>query len=267
MKKFLTILLGLACVTVLFYGHSHWKQRIASASKTTAPSTSVQQSSEVTTQNDDSDIDLLKLTRNWPSNSVDRFKKTLNEKSSFKLLFVGSPAFGSENKGAFPIVKEKLIDTFGKENIQVSIKTFNSTSTKFIKSNDQDEITTKNADLIVLEPFILMNNGEVLIEDSLKDINTIMEDIKSKNSETNFMLQPSYPLYNAKIYPTQVEELKKFAEKNQLTYMDHWSAWPDPNTKEINEYLLPDQSAPSEKGNQLWGEYITNFLISKSESE
>ncbi|MBT2738374.1 SGNH/GDSL hydrolase family protein [Bacillus sp. ISL-7] len=266
MKNFLTILLGIACVALLYYGHSYWNQRIATASNT-APSTSDQQTSEMAIQSDDSDIDLLTLTKNWPASSVERFKHTLNEKKAFKVLFIGSPAIGSENTGPFPFVKEKLLETFGKDNIQVTIKTYNSTSIQFIKSNDQEEISKEEADLIVFEPFILMNNGEVLIENSLEDITMIMEDIKAKNPETNFILQPSYPLYKAKIYPTQVEALKKFAEKSQLTYMDHWSAWPDPNTKEINEYLLPDQSAPSEKGNQVWGEYITNFLISKSESE
>ncbi|MEY2194036.1 SGNH/GDSL hydrolase family protein [Neobacillus sp. BF23-41] len=268
MKNFLTILLGFACITILYYGHSYWNQRISSASNN-APSTSKsdQQMSEMATPVDDGDIDLLTLTKNWPASSVDRFKQTLNEKKAFKVLFVGSPAIGSENTGPFPFVKEKLLETFGKDNIQVTIKTYNSTSTQLIKSNDQEEISQEEADLIVFEPFILMNNGEVLLENSLEDITMIMEDIKAKNPETTFILQPSYPLYKAKIYPTQVEALKKFAEKNQLTYIDHWSAWPDSNTKEINEYLLPDQSAPSEKGNQVWGEYITKFLISKSESE
>lgn len=266
MKNFFTILLGIACIIILYYGHSYWNQRIASASNNTLRS-SDQQISEMAIQDDDRDIDLLALTKNWPASSVDRFKQTLNEKKSFKVLFVGSPAIGSENKGAFPFVKEKLLETFGKDHIQVKIKTYNSTSTKLIYGNNQVEIAAERADLIVFEPFIWMNNGEVLIENSLKDATKIMEDIKAKNPGTAFILQPAFPIYKAKIYPTQVEELKKFAEKNHLTYMDHWSAWPDPNTKAIVDYLLPDQSAPSDKGNQVWGEYITNFLISKSESE
>lgn len=266
MKNFFTLFLGIACLTILYYGHSYWNQRIASASNT-ATSTSDQQSSKISTQNDGRNIDLLELTKNWPSSSVDKFKQTLHAKKEFKVLFVGSTAIGSENNGVFPSVKEKLIETFGKENIQVTIKTFNSTSTEFIRNDDQEEIAAVQADLIVFEPFIWMNNGEVLIEDSLKDATKFMEDIKAKNPKTAFILQPAYPIYKAKIYPTQVEELKKFAEKNQITYMDHWSAWPDPNTKEIKEYLLSDQSAPNEKGNQVWSEYITQFLISKSESE
>ncbi|MDR7238752.1 SGNH/GDSL hydrolase family protein [Neobacillus drentensis] len=266
MKNFLTILLGIACIAILYYGHSYWNQRIASASNTT-PSTSDHAQSEVTVKNDDSDIDLLELTKNWPASSVDKFEQTLNKKKSFKVLFVGSTSIGSENSGVFPMVKKKLIETFGEKNIQVDVKTFNSTSTQFINKNEQEDIAAEKADLIVLEPFILMNNGVVLIGDTLENTTTIMDDITAKNPETSFILQPSYPLYKAKIYPKQVEELKKFAMENDITYLDHWSAWPDPNTEAIKDYLLPDQSAPSDKGYELWSESILHFLISKSESE
>jgi hypothetical protein len=266
MKNFITILLGIACIAILFYGHSYWNQRIATASNST-PSTSDKQPSEVNIQTNENSSELLKLTRNWPNRSVERFQQTLDEKKVFKILFVGSPAMGSETSGAFPLVKEQLMKAFGQDHIQVTIKTYNSTSTQFIHNNAQAEIASEKADLIVFEPFIWLNNGEVLMEDSLKDATTFMDDIQTKNPETAFILQPAFPIYKAKIYPTQVEELKKFAEKNKITYIDHWSAWPNPDTNELKAYLLPDQSAPSDKGNQLWSEYLAQFLISKSESK
>ncbi|WML24555.1 SGNH/GDSL hydrolase family protein [Neobacillus sp. OS1-33] len=266
MKNLFTILLGIACITILFYGHSYWNQRITTASNM-APSTSDKQPSKVDTQTNENSNELLKLTRNWPSRSIDRFQQTLDEKKVFKLLFVGSPAMGSETSGAFPLVKEHLMKAFGQDHIQVTIQTFNSTSTQFIHNHTPAEIASEKADLIIFEPFIWLNNGEVLIEDSLKDATTFMDDIQTRNPETAFILQPAFPIYKAKIYPAQVEELKKFAKKNKITYIDHWSTWPNPDSKEIKDYLLPDQSAPSDKGNQLWSEYLTQFLISKSESE
>jgi lysophospholipase L1-like esterase len=266
MKNFLTILLGIACIAILYYGHSYWNQRIALASNT-APSTSNHTLSEITIKNEDRYIDLPELTKNWPASSVDKFEQTLNEKKAFKVLFVGSTSIGSENSGVFPLVKKRLIETFGEKNIQVEVMTFNSNSTQLVNNKEQEDIATEKADLIVLEPFILMNNGVVLINDTLVNTTKIMDDITAKNPETSFILQPSYPLYKAKIYPKQVEELKKFAIKNDITYLDHWSAWPDPNTEAIKDYLLPDQSAPSDKGYELWSESILQFLINKSESE
>lgn len=266
MKNFLTILLGFACVAVLFFGHSFWNQRIqASPQKTSNQTENKDTAATLTVKSNGLEKDLTPFTGNWPASAVDRFKQLQDENIPFKILFVGSPAIGTDTTGMFPIVKEKLNETFGKD-IQVGIKTYNSTSTQVINNQKQDEIAAEKADLVVLEPFILLNNGNVLTKDTLNDITKIIDVVKAANPDVTFILQPSYPLYNAKIYPKQVEELKVFAKNNQITYLDHWAAWPDPTTNQIKEYLSPDQSAPNEKGNQVWSDYLIQFLISKSES-
>ncbi|WHY77389.1 SGNH/GDSL hydrolase family protein [Neobacillus sp. WH10] len=264
MKNLFTILLGLACAAVLFFGHNYWNERIKAAPESTS-NVSKKQQKKLNVETASPDEDVLAYTAKWPESAVERFKQTLNEKKPFKVLFVGSPDIGTDTEGTFPAVKEKLLETFGENNIQVDLKTFKSTSTQLVNSNKQDEIAAEEADLIVLEPFILQNNsGLVLIDKTLNDTLKIMDDIKAKKPETTFILQPSYPLYQAKIYPNQVAELKKFAEQHQITYLDHWSAWPDANNEEIKEYLQqPDQSAPSDKGNQVWSDFILQFLISK----
>ncbi|ETI69174.1 SGNH/GDSL hydrolase family protein [Neobacillus vireti] len=271
MAKFLTALLGIVFLVVLYLGQSHWNQQMTASAKS-KPSSGLYQAS--TTKTDKLNLeekgiekDLLRLTRNWPSDSVNRFKETLKAEKTFKILFVGSPAIGSETAGPFPLVKEHLLETFGENYIQVAVKTFDSTTTQFINNHHQAEIAAEHADLIVLEPFILLNNGKVLLDKTIKDITTIIDDVSAKNPGTSFILQPSYPLYKAKIYPQQVAGLKKFAEEQGLPYLNHWDAWPDPNSDAIKDNLLPDQSAPSEKGNKIWSGSISQFLISESESE
>ncbi|MEH7095610.1 SGNH/GDSL hydrolase family protein [Neobacillus vireti] len=262
MKNFFTILLGIACLTVLILGHSNWNKKMAVASN--QPSISIpskQANEEVTTASSKENI--LVYTSNWPSAAVETFKKAIKEKKTYKILFVGSPAIGSDTAGSYPKVKEKLLETFGTKNIKVGLKTFNTTSTKFISMNNQEEIAAEKADLIVLEPFILLNNGEVLPDNTLMDLTKMMNDIKVKNPDTTFILQPSYPLYQAKIYPSQVAILKKFAEDNKIAYLDHWSSWPDPNTDAFKEYLQPDMSAPSEKGYEVWSNYLIKYFTNQ----
>ncbi|MBT2658635.1 SGNH/GDSL hydrolase family protein [Bacillus sp. ISL-18] len=263
MRKFLTILLGIACIGVIIVGHSTWNKKIAEASNHVSISSSnhageISKPASTSTQED-----LLAYTANWPSQAIEAFKKALKEKRAYKVLFVGSPAIGSNTSGSFPIIKEKLIETFGKENIQAELKTFDSSSTQFISDHHTAEIAAKKADLIVLEPFILLNNGVVLPDQTLNDVTMIMDDIKAKNPDTTFILQPSYPLYQAKIYPSQVAILKKFAEKNKIAYLDHWSAWPDSNTDGFKEYLQQDMSAPSEKGYQVWSNYLIKYFTNQ----
>ena len=257
MKIFLTSLLAVVFLVVLYLGQSHWNQQLQASAKNKPIN---QDSTSTIDDTNAEDQDLLKLTSNWPESAVDQLKHSLQEDKPFTILFTGSPAIGSETDGSFPIIKEQLIKAFGEEHIHVELKTFDSTSTQLLYQKKQEEIAAVNADLIIFEPFILMNNGEVLIKDTLKNTTKIIEGIQANKPETSFILQPAYPLYQAKIYPRQVAELKKYAQDHELPYLDHWSSWPDSNKAELRDYFQPDLSTPNEKGNQVWSQYILQFL-------
>lgn len=269
MKNFFTLLLGIICIAVLFVGHSYWNKQIAASANQKA--VTVVKEKETADSGDKQPAanadELLAYTKNWPESAVKRFKATLADKKRFKILFVGSPAIGSNADGVFPVVKQKLVEAFGKDHLEVASKTFKTTSTQFVSADKQADIAASRADLIILEPFILTNNGVVLVEDTLKDITTIIDDVQAKKRDTSFILQPSYPLYGATIYPGQVAELKKFAKKHKITYMDHWSAWPDSKDPKLEQYLTAKQEAPNDKGIKVWSDYIVNFLLNEGESE
>ncbi|WP_251552255.1 SGNH/GDSL hydrolase family protein [Neobacillus muris] len=264
MNKVLTVLLGIIFIFVVIAGQAHWKNKAADASAGKAPSpVEAVSKSQAKAEADTTLPDLLRYTANWPDDSVATFKQALEEKRPYKILFLGSEAMGTETTGAYSLVKQKLLDTFGENTVQVSLKTFKTTSAQFLSSQKQTEVADEKADMIIFEPFILNNNGNVTINNTKKDLEKIIDDIKAENPKTVFILQPSYPLYQAKIYPTQVADLKKYAEENNLPYLDHWTAWPDSNSDEMKPYLLPNQSAPSDKGNQVWSDYLIHYLISQ----
>lgn len=264
MKIFLTSLLGVGFIVVLYLGQSHWNQQLQASAK--SKTTTVIAEKNVDVQRNEQK--LLKLTSNWPASAVDQFEQSLQEDKTFTILFAGSPAIGSETEGAFPLVKEELLKTFGEQHLHVELMTFTSNSTQLLEQKKQAELAAVHADLIILEPFILKNNGEVLIKDTLQNTTKIIADIQEKNPETTFILQPSFPLYQATIYPRQVAELQTYAQEEQLTYLDHWSSWPDSTTSALKDYLQPDMSAPNEQGNKVWSEYLLKFLMNRtSESE
>ena len=269
MKIFLTGLLGVGFIVVLFLGQSHWNQQLqASAKGKPIIQASTNALDEQNADGNSNEQELLKLTSNWPSGAIDQFKQALQKDKPFTILFAGSPAIGSETDGAFPLIKEHLLKTFGEDHLNVELKTFNTTSTQFLYQKKQEEIVAADADLVIFEPFILMNNGEVLIKNTLKNTTEIIDDIKKNNPDTAFILQPAYPVYKSKIYPRQVAELKKYAQDHELTYLDHWSSWPDSNSAGFKDYFQKDLITPNEKGNQVWSEYILQFLTNgASESE
>lgn len=253
MKNIFTVILGLTCLVVLYFGQSYWKQQIAASAKNSSAMTEeIEAESDSTEKNN-----LVTFTKNWPEPAVNRLEQTLNENTVFKILFIGTPAITD----TYEITKTNLIETYG-DTIQLDFQTIESTSTQFIEDQKQEEIAAEKVDLVVIEPFLLTDNSEkIAIAESLDNLSLFIEALKTSNPEITVMIQPSFPLYNAKIYPVQVDELKAYAEEKQLTYLDHWSAWPDPKTEEIKEYLNEDQSGPSEKGLQVWSEYLKNYFI------
>jgi hypothetical protein len=263
MKNFLTVLLGIACITVIILGNSYWNERIQSAKATEDGITTKQNSNtESGSKNKETNNnDVTALAANWPVSAIERLIETQAEEMAFKILFVGSPAIGNESAGTYPVVKEKMIDSYGVENIQIALKTFNFSSFEFINNNHQEEVADEAADLVVIEPFILMDNGVVEISNSLENLSFLIETIRIKNPEASIIIQPGYPLHNAKYYPIQVDAVKEYAVQNGITYLDHWAAWPDHQSDEIIEYLLPEQAGPSDKGIQVWSDFLLNYFI------
>jgi hypothetical protein len=260
MKNIFTVLLGIACLVVLYLGNSYWSQQNQASVMATNSSKEKEVVKSETKVADEPDV--LAYTQNWPSEAIDRFEQTLKEETPFKMLFVGSPAI----EDTYEVVKEKMVESFGEENLQLAMKTY--TSTKgWIDDSNQEEIIAEGADVIVLEPFILLANSDgATIDSTLDRITLLLEEIQASNPETIVMVQPSYPLLTAKIYPNQVAELKAYAEENQIPYLDHWTVWPEQGTEELGDSLLPDQSGPSEQGIKLWSDFLLNYFIS-DESE
>lgn len=270
MKVFLTTLLAIATAAVLILGNLNWAKKTTISSNTEVSKAAETKKDQLTNGGSDNKSTssasrevLLKLASNWPKESIEVFTKSLDEKRPFKILIVGSSALGGSSSTGWPaLVETKVNEAYG-ETVSVDVKEYALTSLDFIEQDKTQELVESKADLIIFEPFTLNDNGIVRIEDSLDNITTVIEEVNSDNPNAAFVLQPPYPLYNAQFYPLQVEALKNYAETNQISYLDHWTAWPDPATEEIKDYLLEDQSAPNEKGHGVWAEFVEGFLISK----
>lgn len=266
MQKVLTFLLCIAFIAVLYVGQSHWNDKITGTSAQNKQTGTLKQGESAKEEQALMDEQLLSLTKNWPAEAAKNFKKKLAAGDSFKILFVGSPAIGTETEGVFPLVKQGLLNAYGADHLEVGLKTYNATSNYLIKENKAAEIAAEQADLVVIEPFMLKNNGLVSPANTFNDLTKIIEDVRAAKSETVFIIQPSYPIFKANIYPQQTAQLKAFAEENQLPYLDHWTAWPNANTEAIKEYITPDHKAVTEKGAGVWSRFLIEYFVHKGES-
>lgn len=256
MKVFLSGFVAVVCVIVLVLGNNYYKDRISNAASVEEEVPN--KSSEKLVEKDEMDSQNYEsMTKNWPAESVNLFKQKSAEHEPFKILLAGSAVNEwTEN------VKKEVEDVY-KGTVEVSVMAFDMNSLDFINQNHQADLIKSEADMIIFEPLTLKDNSKVANKDSLDAISIIISDVQNAKEDTTFVLQPPYPVYQGINYPVQVEELKEYAEKNEITYLDHWTAWPDYKTTEMKDYLTEDLKGPNEKGFHIWSTYVNEFLISK----
>lgn len=268
MKYFLTATWAVLCIVVLLFGRAYWHERtiVHPTEKVEIEAAAVVPKEAAVAKTKDAPVitdksTLLGLAKNWPASAQVQLKQAAKTKKPFKLLFVGSRTIGTAKKGLAHDVAAKVTKAYGKGVIETAIQTSDLTSSEFLAQKKPLEVASEKAQLIVFEPFILNDNGNVETKTSLDNLTKIMAEVTSINPNTIFILQPSYPLFNAKFYPLQVDALKKYAEDNHLAYLDHWKAWPDYHQAALKNYLLPDQSGPNRQGYNVWEKYIEEYLI------
>ena len=258
MKYFLTAGWAIVSVIVLLIGRSYWQERITvNAVGTDAPLVAEAAGSQQAATANPSSV--AQLAKNWPTPAQKQLAQSIKAKKPFTVAFVGSTADQASSKA----VAEKLQQAFGEKIIKTTVQASDLTSTEFVAQKKSLEIAALQAQLVIFEPFLLNDNGNVETKTALDNLTQIIDDVKTANPATTFVLQPSYPLYAAKYYPLQVDALKQYAADNSITYLDHWKAWPDYQKAELKNYLLADQSAPNDKGNGVWAKFLEDYLISK----
>jgi hypothetical protein len=258
MKQIILILFTTSCAVILFIGNQQWKDKVVVKGSSTETITLVEEEDT----SDSHHQEVVSFASNWPEEASANFEAAVKEGRPFKILLAGSPAMGTESEGWAAILKNELEDTFG-ETMSVSVRTYKMTSKEFIEEGKHEELAAEQADLVLLEPFILMNNGKIGNALAAEHYTMMIEAIKETNQDTNVILQPANPLSKAKYYPVQVDELKAYAKDNQLPYLDHWQAWPTTEADRLELLTISDPSFPNENGHQVWAEFLIDYFIAK----
>lgn len=258
MRKFVTLLVVLATFLFLGAAHFYWKEKTSAS--TPAPTIEKKETANVKEKTEkpikvDSN-DVLAAAANWPEEAQNDFKKAVEEGHPYKIAFVGSESVGKEDGGWSVMLQDALSKTYG-DAIEVGIFEYAERSDEFINSGHAEEVAEFKPDFVLFEPFTLNDNGNVEVEDNHENIKTFISAVKG----AVVVLQPPHPIHGATFYPDQVGQLKDFANAEGLDYLDHWSAWPDQENEELRTYLKDKQSAPNEKGHEVWFEFLRDYFI------
>ncbi|MBS4178115.1 SGNH/GDSL hydrolase family protein [Lederbergia citrea] len=265
MRAFISTLAVVVCVAFLAYGHFYWKDK----TKVTSISADAQSATKETEtkkpnkkeENETVDLKVLEYAINWPEEAQKSFRSAIENSNKYKIAIVGSQALGGKD-GWANMLKEELVETYGEDAIKVKLFQYDDiNSDQFIQDGQMDEVKAAKPDLVLFEPFKLNDNGVVGEEENHDNIEIFIDAIADVNSNAVVIIHPTHPISGGARYANQVALMKKFAEQNEIPYLDHWTVWPDRMSEEIKQYLPEDQSAPNQKGNELLYEYFRDYFI------
>ncbi|WP_044339941.1 SGNH/GDSL hydrolase family protein [Rossellomorea aquimaris] len=264
MKKVFIFFLLILCGGVIVYGNLHWKSMTPSS--TSADSSTSPEKKQQSDKSDSSSLgteegEYLSITVNWPEDARSLYKEKLGAEEPFKIVLMGSPEMDSIEEGWNDKVADALEDEYG-DTVSIESLSFETNTLEFVREERYEEVGKLQPGLVIFEPFVFKDNGNVMIEDSLQSIDTIMEEVKEVSPGASFALTPPQPIYQPKNYAVQVSQIQEYAEENDIPFIDHWSNWPDVEDEEIKTYL-DDVSSPNEQGHTAWAKGIIDFLVEK----
>lgn len=271
MKYVAYVVVVILAISSILIGKIHWNDKLstyagAKSQLIVENKPNVEKKSEVKVASDEYQ---LNYTKNLPQEVIDKIKTSIESQKPINFVIVGSKSTMTGKEGWTTLLKSRLIDTYGEKVLNIKIhQIIDKSSNDIIEEKLYEDLLGFSPDIVLLEPFMLMDNGVVGVENRLINIDKIINEIKTVNPDTYIFLQPANPLYNATHYPKEVDKLKQYAEENGFTYLDHWQAWPKQDSDELKEYLTIDptmslKSIPNNKGNEVWAEFLTQYFISE----
>lgn len=260
MKKVFILLLFIICIGVIVYGNLQWKDMTPTAGSEKATETkgkSEDGPAQVVSNGDE----YLTYAGNWPEGTRKLYEEKLKAGEPFQVVLMGSQAMDSVENGWADIVSDKLQEVYG-DTMDVKIVSYDMNTLEFVNDTKYEEVAELSPNLVIFEPLTLNDNGEVVIEDSLVNIETIMDEIKGDSDETYFALTPPQPVYKPNLYAFQIDETKEYALDHDIPYIDHWEEWPDVEDEGIKDYL-DSNSSPNDEGQKAWAAGIVDYLVSE----
>ncbi|WP_088032388.1 SGNH/GDSL hydrolase family protein [Evansella clarkii] len=219
-----------------------------------------------TDNNESSEINIAELTEGLDSSVTNLIEGRYAEGEKIEIAAFGSRALtDSESEGLIPwpeLLEDNLNESYSTELFEVTTYSFDRlTSLEVYQDSLYEEAAVSHPDLLILEPFMLSNNGNVRIEDSLDITERLIEEFEKENEDIIIFVQPPHPLYNSVFYPQEVEALKDFVEEQGLSYADHWEEWPGIQEEELLTYTDEEHNMPTEAGHELWAEALKKYFV------
>jgi hypothetical protein len=253
----LAVLLVISCTSFIVVGNLYWHKKI-DATVRQAMAEATEFSKEQATD------ERMTYAKKLPKEVQAKIKRAIETNRPLRLVIAGSEATPAAKDGWPALLKQQLEATYGNEVFQAVVKEYKGMTTKqAIDENIVEQLIEEKPDILLWEPFLLNNNGVIDMNDTLEHIDAMIQTITDTLPDVTIMLQPPHPIYNATYYPEQVKQFQAFAKEKGYIYIDHWQAWPDYKSEELNQYVDPDTDLPTKDGQERWAGFLADYFIAK----
>jgi hypothetical protein len=266
MKAIILSILSIILVVILVIGNIHWNIREDSPLSNIHPTKEADGEVE-NKENKEQYFSLdyyMSFAKSWPESAQQVLEDKLTEKQPFQILLVGSDEIGDKELGLITPLQKALASKYDKY-VTIDSLTYDGTSSDYVNNNEYESIIEQKPNMIIMEPFLLNDNGTLDISTTLMNLNEVINVTEDALPDVTFVLMPAHPLYNVGFYPMQVSDLQKYAESKDITYWNHWEAWPDIKDPKVQDYYdeFGEDSKANEQGFEVWSNYIAKKLISE----
>lgn len=269
MKKVFAVAIFAICIFSIIAGKIHWDTKIKATSN---PNQVIDNNNDETGtptdhNSDDSGVsgDFTDLLTNFPENIATTIETKLESGDQLEMIAMGSAATAEGDGTWTNLLQQQLDEAYGNGVFQLNAQSFgNDLSIDVTQEQKHIEVANLEPDILLLEPFLLNDNGVVAVDNSLESVGIIINAVESASEDVVIILQPPNPIHNAVYYPGQVDALQAYAQEHDIIYLDHWTNWPDQTSDDILDYIDEEDSTPNEKGHEIWAEYIANYFTGEA---
>ncbi|MGM0876415.1 MAG: SGNH/GDSL hydrolase family protein [Bacillota bacterium] len=262
MEKIFVLVTLIVCGIAIIFGNLHWNNKISAQGKKVTNTVEIVDTAQEMPKDEVKQSEILTYTSNLPEELQEKVKNAASSGKPLQLVIYGSNATSTE-EGAWPdLLSKELNATYGENVFEITVLSNDKTTRDLVIEKTYEEINELQPDILLFEPSMLKDNGLIGIINTLENIQTMVVAWQDANEEMTLMIQPSNPIYSATYYPSEVSQLKDYAEKNDIIYLNHWENWPDLEDAKMEDHLTKSNE-PNKSGNKVWAEYVINYFIAK----
>lgn len=267
MKRFIYTIILLLCIGSIIAGNIHWNNKLSAQAEMVREPVKVNTEDEaekVVEPEKQSETNLSAYIKNLPKTLQDKIVASSKTGQPLQFVIYGSESTPKES-GTWPeLFKKKLIETYGEDLFNITvISEGDKASIDVYRAKSYEKVSELKPDIVLFEPFTISDNTKkIAMKNRFDSIEKMIESWRAVNKEVTIILQPGNPIYDATYYPKQVDELKIFAEEQNITYLNHWEKWPDAKDDKLKNYLTAE-NLPNDSGHKVWMEYLSNYFLGK----